>query len=420
MLGFKLSSSDAIHGSLLAIREILIHAGKFMDGRFAEVCEIVLRYKEHREGLVRRTVISLIPDLAQFDPGIFVSMHLSACMLYLLGQLKKDKERSVAFVAIGKVAIAVNRNIAPYIDSILSSVTESLCFKGKGRAAAELQIPTYQCISMLAIAVGPTLTKHMHEILDYMFAGGLTESLRQALIDLSTHIPPLLPTIQDRLLNILALILTGQPYLPPGAPSRYVQALSMVPKDTSIPETRDSALVILALTTLGSFDFRGHSLHELIRECAVLYLEDEVIEIRKAASLTCCQLLARDPACYQSSNHALQIVLEVLERLLSIGIADPDPTTRFSVLSSLDDRFDHHLSQAENVRSLFIALNDEVFEIRELAMTIIGRLTGHNPAFIMPSLRKLLIKLLTELEYAGISRQKEESAKLLGNLIGFD
>jgi serine/threonine-protein kinase mTOR len=176
--------------------------------------------------------------------------------------------------------------------------------------------------------------------------------------------------------------------------------------------------LILALNTLGTFDFSGHSLHELIRECAVLYLEDEVVEIRKSASLTCCQLLARDPACYQSSNHALQIVLEVLERLLSIGIADPDPVTRYSVLSSLDGRFDHHLSQAENVRSLFIALNDEVFEIRELAMTIIGRLTAHNPAFIMPSLRKLLIKLLTELEYAGISRQKEESAKLLENLIG--
>jgi serine/threonine-protein kinase mTOR len=214
--GFKLSSSDSIHGSLLAIREILIHAGKFMDGRFGEVCEIVLRYKEHREGLVRRTVIALIPELAQFDPDAFVSAHLSTCMTYLLSQLKKEKERSFAYVAIGKVAIAVGRNIALYLDAILASITESLLTKGKGRAAAEVQVPVYQCISMLAIAVGPTLTKHMHELLDYMFAGGLTESLRQALVDLSTHIPPLLPTIQDRLLNVLSLILCEQPYLPPG------------------------------------------------------------------------------------------------------------------------------------------------------------------------------------------------------------
>jgi FKBP12-rapamycin complex-associated protein len=69
---------------------------------------------------------------------------------------------------------------------------------------------------------------------------------------------------------------------------------------------------------------------------------------------------------------------------------------------SLDERFDHHLAQAENVRSLFIALNDEVFVVRELAITIIGRLTVHNPAYVMPSLRKTLIQLLTELEYSSI------------------
>lgn len=74
-----------------------------------------------------------------------------------------------------------------------------------------------------------------------------------------------------------------------------------------------------------------------------------------------------------------------------------DASIRKTVLSCLDSRFDHHLAQAENLRSLFIALNDEVFEIRELAITTIGRLTIRNPAYVMPSLRKTLIQLLTEL-----------------------
>jgi hypothetical protein len=74
-----------------------------------------------------------------------------------------------------------------------------------------------------------------------------------------------------------------------------------------------------------------------------------------------------------------------------------DPAIRETVLSRLDSRFDYHLAQAENLRSLFIALNDEVFEIRELAITTIGRLTIRNPAYVMPSLRKTLIQLLTEL-----------------------
>src|SRR5215218_3910506 len=50
-------------------------------------------------------------------------------------------------------------------------------------------------------------------------------------------------------------------------------------------------------------------------------------------------------------------------------------------------------------------------------MTIIGRLTLHNPAYVMPSLRKVLIQLLTDLEYSNVSRNKEESAKLLSHLV---
>ncbi len=52
---------------------------------------------------------------------------------------------------------------------------------------------------MLASAVGPNLTKHLHDQLDLMFACGLSEPLRQALVAISGHIPPLLRTIQGRM-----------------------------------------------------------------------------------------------------------------------------------------------------------------------------------------------------------------------------
>ena len=66
----------------------------------------------------------------------------------------------------------------------------------------------------------------------------------------------------------------------------------------------------------------------------------------------------------------------------------------------MHERFDKHLAQAENVKALFVALNDEVFEIRLIAIGLIGRLAMHNPAYVMPSLRKALIQFLNELEYA--------------------
>ncbi len=64
------------------------------------------------------------------------------------------------------------------------------------------------------------------------------------------------------------------------------------------------------------------------------------------------------------------------------------------MLASLDERFDPHLAQVENLSALFVALNDEVFEIRELAICMIGRLSSKNPAYVMPSLRKVLIQVL--------------------------
>jgi len=49
---------------------------------------------------------------------------------------------------------------------------------------------------MLAESVGPNLTKLLHDQLDLMFACGLSEPLRVALVQIANNIPPLLKTIQ--------------------------------------------------------------------------------------------------------------------------------------------------------------------------------------------------------------------------------
>lgn len=418
--GLKGTTIESVHGSLLALNEMIIGTGRFMDSRYHELVETVLRFREHKELVIRKSVSLMLPALASYDSEIFVKDYLAACMQFLLVQLKKEKERGFSFVAIGKIAIAVGSHIAPYLDGIVVILKESLVTKNSSKARTATEESIFQCISMLAIAVGQALTKYMHDLLDQMFATGLSEPLRQALVDLVKYIPPLLSAIQERLLNMLSSILCGQPYRHPGAPSRAIASTILNTSVTSLTipaDARDFDTIILALNTLGSFDFSGHMLHELIRDCALVYLEDENSDIRKAAAVTTCQLLIKDSIAYQTSSHAMNVVGEILEKLLTVGITDPDPIIRQTVLQALDERFDHHLAQAEHVRSLFIALNDEVFTIRELAITIIGRLTMHNPAYVMPSLRKTLIQLLTELEYSAVARNKEESAKLISHLI---
>ena len=75
--------------------------------------------------------------------------------------------------------------------------------------------------------------------------------------------------------------------------------------------------------------------------------------------------------------------------------------------------------KAEALQSLFIALNDESFSIRRVAMEVIGRLAVRNPAHVMPSLRKTLIQLLTELQCSKNATNRKQSADLLGMIILF-
>ena len=411
------SSVESIHGSLLVIRELLQQGGMFMHEHYQAVCEIIHRHKDHRDPQIRRTVVSLIPELANYSPTEFAQSYLHKFMVHLSGMLKKDKDRNDAFLAIGNIANAVKSAIAPYLDGVLIYVREGLSLKSRRSGTVD---PVFDCISRLAVAVGQTLSKYMEALLDPIFACELTPKLTQALVDMAFYIPPVKSTIQERLLDMLSKVLCGEPFKPLGAPtSNSIAAAPAVPKDSKDPhafEHRQSEIK-LALNTLGSFDFSGHVLNEFVRDVAIKYVDDNNPDIREAAALTCCQLYVRDPIVNQTSHHALQVVSEVIEKLLTVGVADPEASIRRTVLAALDERFDRHLAKAENIRTLFFALNDEVFAIREVAIAIIGRLTHVNPAYVIPSLRKVLIQMLTELEFSDVARNKEESAKLLSLLV---
>jgi FKBP12-rapamycin complex-associated protein len=86
---------------------------------------------------------------------------------------------------------------------------------------------------------------------------------------------------------------------------------------------RNPELIALALITLGSFDFTGHVLNEFVRSCALPYLDHDQPEVRQAAALTSCKLFVQDPIIYQQSIHSTEIVSDVLDKLLTVGITDP-------------------------------------------------------------------------------------------------
>lgn len=127
--GVKQGSVEYIHGSLLVIKELLQQGGMFMHEHYQELCDIIFRQKDHRDVQIRRTVVLLIPELANYSPTEFAQSYLHKFMVFLSGMLKKDKDRNDAFLAIGNIANAVKSAIAPYLDGVLIYVREGLSLK---------------------------------------------------------------------------------------------------------------------------------------------------------------------------------------------------------------------------------------------------------------------------------------------------
>lgn len=413
----------SIHGSLLAVGELLRNTGEFMMSRYREVAEIVLRYLEHRDRLVRLSITSLLPRIAHFLRDRFVTNYLTICMNHILHVLKIPAERASGFIALGEMAGALDGELIDYLPTITSHLRDAIAPR-RGRPSPEALV----CVGNLAKAMGPKMESHVCSLLDAMFSAGLSVTLIEALDHISISIPSLLPTIQGRLLDCISVVLTRSQHTQARA-SVAMSRGNITTTTQQVSELSGSALVQLALQTLARFNFRGHDLLEFARESVVVYLEDDDGGTRKDAAFCCCRLVANSftgtPMQFSSSRTSRaggrrrRLVEEIVQRLLIAAVADADVSVRNSIFVSLHGNrgFDEFLAQADSLTAIFSALNDEDFDVRELAISLAGRLSEKNPAYVLPALRRHLIQLLTYLEQSADSKCREESAKLLGCLI---
>ncbi|KAJ0756980.1 putative non-specific serine/threonine protein kinase [Helianthus annuus] len=417
----KNASVHSIHGSLLAVGELLRNTGEFMMSRYREVAEIVLRYLEHRNPLVRLSITSLLPRIAHFLRDRFVTNYLTICMNHILAVLKIPTERASGFIALGEMAGALDGELVHYLPTITSHLREAIAPR-RGRPSLE----ALACVGNIAKAMGPAMETHVRSLLDAMFSAGLSSVLVESLEQITVSIPSLLPTIQDRLLESISMVLS-KPHNTQTKTSGTPSRVNTASNTQQVSELSGSALEQLALQTLARFNFKGHDLLEFARESVVVYLEDDDGATRKDAALCCCKLVVNSFSIAQFSlsrssragGKRRRLIEEIVEKLLIAAVADADVSVRNSIFSSLhgNEGFDDFLAQADSLTAIFAALNDEDLQVREYAISVAGRLSEKNPAYVFPALRRHLIQLLTYLGQSADSKCREESAKLLGCLI---
>ncbi|PHT90502.1 hypothetical protein T459_05615 [Capsicum annuum] len=193
------------------------------------------------------------------------------CMNHILHVLKIPAERASGFIALGEKAGALDGEI---------------CFSQIAPRRGRPSLETLACVGNIAKAMGPTMEPHVRDLLDSMFSSGLSLTLMEALEQITESIPPLLPTIQNRLLEFISTILSRSHHSMPRQ-SASVSRGHITTVTPQVPELSGSALVQLALRTLTHFNFKGHDLLEFARESVVVYLEDEDGATSKDAALCC-------------------------------------------------------------------------------------------------------------------------------------
>ncbi|KAJ8946331.1 hypothetical protein NQ318_004221 [Aromia moschata] len=417
----KKAASQQILAALVPDKPTIIESSacrQLVVEKFEYICLDVLQQKFSRYSYVQQTLLTILPRLAAFDKKCFVEKHLPSAMNHLFNILRgREKERTTAFITIGLIAVAVEEDIDPYVDKIMEVIKTALPRgEATGKKRPLIDSCVFKCITFLGLALKTHDKMDIPNILEQMLATGLTPSLTVCLRELAKRVPAHKDKISLGLLRMLSQILLNKPLVHPGMPRHLSGNIISLGSSADSYETH---IIVLALHTLGTFDFEGQRLLPFVQRCANYFLVHEQTEIRLEAVKTTCRLLrqAIRSTAKNPSETVTKTVASVLHRLLGVGLTDTEPTVRRGVLVSLDPTFDHHLAQAESLGALFIALQDEVFEIREVALFTIGRLSGMNPAYVMPSLRKALVQLLTELEHSGTGRNKEQGARMLDHLV---
>ena len=423
---------EVLHGALLTVTELLRKPTDFMRTKFAEISNNIerlttLKIKDDKTSIIPAAIHKAIPLLCGLSPEDFGDNHFH----YLLSSIRDDNLKGQAFRSLGELSkplLTTDRPPAQFLEPILKSVKAELTrSKLKPNDFDDVML----CVQLVSESARTFLSRMqiINDIPPLLFSHGLSASMTKAINALATHVPSMLPDIQGRLLNLISMTLAKRSYedIMMNVGARKIDARgskSHKGKGGSRKSCGFTPLVVatgksipLALKTLGTFDFEAHQLGYFVRDFLLNFLDQEEFEVRREAAITCAKIAIHPGEEVDPQSSGGLVVADIISKLLIVGISDRNPEIRRTVLSSLEPRYDVFLGSAENLKCLFMGLNDEGFEIRSLSIGIIGRLAIQNPAYVMPSLRKTLVQLLTELEFSGNPRNKEESARLLTCLI---
>ncbi|VDN02443.1 unnamed protein product [Thelazia callipaeda] len=279
----------------------------------------------------------------------------------------------------------------------------------------------FLCLTLVIHALKENIETEVKALLPILFSTGLSKGLTDVAYEIIQSLPRLKTEILDGLLKELCQLLMNRklpskldPPTEPLMPTGPVNVTNVV-------------LTNLALATLGRFEFQRHALQMFINYIAHGYLSCDCIEVRLAAVDCCARMLTPFVRVFESFGCAdknqrfnvLNLIQSVLRQLVMVAVVDPSVEVRLRVLQCFKDGDPlllSHLAQTDMLDFIFMTLRDEKLEMQEHAVALLGKLGSLNPAYVLPTLRSVLLETLSQLTHSGVQRLEEHSARLIAQV----
>jgi len=237
---FNSADPSALHASFLIVDALLAHSKSDLQiEQFIEICDNVLKYKDHKSNVIRKAIISLIPRLASFSVPLFVTRYLKASFELIVDFIIKrgGKERGAGFEAIGQLCkILPKDKMLPNMKTIYKLISDEVIINKKQFCPEVLE-----CVEMSMENYGLDFIQSVpiDVFLDSIFYIGLNEKLISALkqimlvpgTDRNFYI-----SIQIRLLNAISVLLTQKSF----NFSAYLMKMKLNPRE-HIPHNKSMA-----------------------------------------------------------------------------------------------------------------------------------------------------------------------------------
>ncbi|KAH9577947.1 Phosphatidylinositol 3-/4-kinase [Trypanosoma melophagium] len=362
---------------------------------------------------IRRELMDSLILLASYDPTTFKERSVRevlATASLVFRVTSSHEEKAMMFLAVGKLASILKDQVKIFVDRMMSYIEEGLVRNNKGDRCLE----AITCFATFAEVNPAAVRPYLRQILASLFSGLPTVDFAKDIARICAAFPELRSTCLSKMLESTKAQLLN-------TYRRLSSGISEYDAEAGPP--------LQSLRALSTLDFRGYSTLPFLCDAVIRYVSFPHEELRRAAINLCfklvlsgcmgpqspCKWTQEGVVLHHGRDHT-RLINTVIKELVNAAVSDPESDIRLHTLESFTEELDHTLALQEVVSSFFPALYDK-HQNRLAVVRLLGRVSRRNPAHVYPTMRKIMVQCVTEIQFFEHPKKQEQAFSILGAII---